>query len=84
MASPSSSSKCVWKKDSKLAKVKIEVEKAEAEDKVTIQNEVFENPIVVEQGIEIINLKCSAKLCVNGDDPCMGEFVEQPAGASGK
>ena len=85
MASPSSCSKRIWKKDSKLAKVKIEVDKAEEEDEIVINNGGYGNPIVVEQRIEIINLKCSGKLCAKKDDPlCRGQFAINPQDESGK
>ena len=87
MASPSSF-KCIWKKDSKLAKVKIEVDKAEVEpveDELAIKTGGYENPIVVEESIGIINLKCSGKLCVKKDDPlCRGQFAINPQDESGK
>ena len=79
-------SKPIWTKDSKLAKVKFEDDKAESADsEVTIPNERYEKPIVVERNVGIINLRCSGKLCVDKDDPLYrGEFVVNPQDESGK
>ena len=85
----SSNCKSIWKKDSNFARVQIiEDEKAEAAENVTIINEGYVlKPTVIEQGIGIINLRCSGKLCVKKDDPlCRGVFVvnPDPEDASGK
>ena len=82
----SSSHKCIWKKDSQLAKVEFRVEEsdaaAEITSEITIINEGYTLAKVEETDVGIINLRCSGKLCVNKNDK--GEFVVNPQDASGK
>ena len=83
----SSSRKCIWKKDSHLAKVEFLVEESdrvavEITSEITIINEGYTLAKVEETDVSIINLRCSGKLCVNKNDK--GEFVVNPQDASGK
>ena len=78
----SSSRKCIWKKDSQLAKVEFRVEESDVAAEITIINEGYTLAKVEETDVGIINLRCSGKLCVNKNDK--GEFAVNPQDASGK
>ena len=78
----SSSRKCIWKKDSQLAKVEFRVEGSDIAEEITIINEGLTPAKVEVTDVAIINLRCSGKLRVNEDDK--GEFVVNPQDASGK
>ena len=80
MASSSCKSICQWTKESELVKVEFE---DDMEAEITIIEEKYETPTVAERDIGIINLRCSAKVCVN-DSNCKGQFATHPTPGSGK